>query len=68
VALYDLAEDPAEERNLIASADPAAVAARAKLSAPIAQFPARDNDPIYTPLPAQPWDVKISAESQVWKK
>jgi hypothetical protein len=23
---------------------------------------------IFTPLPPQPWDVKITAESQVWKK
>jgi len=31
-------------------------------------FPARDNDPIYTPLPPRPWDVKVTAESQVWKR
>ena len=67
-ALYDLAEDPAEERNLIASQDAVVAAARARLSAPLAGFPERDRDPIYTPLPPQPWDVKITAESQVWKK
>jgi arylsulfatase A-like enzyme len=67
-ALYDLAEDPGEERNLIASQDPVVAAARARLSAPLAGFPERDRDPIYTPLPPQPWDVKITAESQVWKK
>ena len=67
-ALYDLIADPAEENNLIASPDPAAVAARTRLNAVIPGFPARDNDPIYTPLPPRPWDVKVTAESQVWKR
>jgi hypothetical protein len=37
------------------------------MSALIPGFPSRDNDPIYTPLPAQPWDVEITAKSEVWK-
>lgn len=44
------------------------MAARTRLSAPLAGFPERDQDPIYTPLAPQPWDVKITAESQIWKK
>lgn len=47
---------------------PAVMAARTRLSAPLAGFPERDQDPIYTPLAPQPWDVKITAESQMWKK
>ncbi len=67
VALFDLLDDPWEERNLIESEDPAVVAALAHLSRPIATFPERDNDPIYRPLPPQPWDVPVTARSQVWK-
>lgn len=66
--LFDLRSDPWEEHNLIASEDPEAVAALARLSQPLATFPIRDNDPIYTPLQTQPWDVPVTAESQVWKK
>lgn len=68
VRLVDLRDDPWEERNVIASSDPATVAALVSLSRPLSQFPLRDRDPIYHPLPAQPWDVQIGAESQVWKK
>ena len=68
VQLFDLASDPWEKRNLIASEDPEAVAALARLSEPLATFPERDNDPIYTPLAPQPWDVPVTAESEVWKK
>jgi hypothetical protein len=66
--LFDLRSDPWEERNLIASTDPEAVAALARLSRPLATFLERDHDPIYTPLSAQPWDVPVTARSQVWKK
>lgn len=68
VMLFDLLNDPWEEKNVIASHDPTAVAALGALSRPLSQFPQRDRDPIYRPLPAQPWDVSIGAESQVWKK
>ena len=54
--------------NLIDSKDPEAIAALERLSAIIPTFPERDNDPIYDPLPPQPWDVPITAESEVWKE
>jgi len=57
--LHDLENDPWEEENLIDSADPAAVAAKKKLAAVVAGFPARDGRPRYDPLPAQAWDVTI---------
>jgi len=66
--LFDVLADPAEANNLISSNDPDAVAALARMSAIIPSFPARDNDPIYTPNPDQPWDVEITAKSEVWKK
>jgi len=68
VKLFDLLNDPWEEKNVMASSDSAAVAALVSLSRPLSQFPLRDRDPIYRPLPAQPWDVPISAKRQVWKK
>ncbi|MBI1355343.1 MAG: sulfatase-like hydrolase/transferase [Acidobacteria bacterium] len=55
--LYDLREDPGEQRNLIGSAQPAHRAALAKLSAVVAGFPAKDARPRYDPLPPQPWDI-----------
>ncbi|MCA9061412.1 MAG: sulfatase-like hydrolase/transferase [Planctomycetaceae bacterium] len=67
-ALYDMIADPTESSNLIGSSDLQAQAALQRLFALVDQFPGRDNDPIYTPLPPQPWDVKISAQSQVWKE
>jgi arylsulfatase A-like enzyme len=66
--LVDVLADPAEEKNLIGSSDPEALAALTRMSAIIPSFPARDNDPIYTPNPDQPWDVEITAKSEVWKK
>ena len=55
--LFDLAEDPGEDRNLIESARPEHRAALAKLSAVVAGFPAHDARPRYDPLPPQPWDI-----------
>ena len=65
--LFDVLADPAETNNLIGSNDPDAVAALARMSAIIPSFLDRDNDPIYTPNPAQAWDVEITAKSEVWK-
>jgi arylsulfatase A-like enzyme len=65
VELYDLQEDPWEERNLVA--DPAHAAVRERLFSYIADQPAQDGDPIYEPLGPQPWDVEVTAESQIWK-
>ena len=67
--LFDLWNDPREEKNLIDSIHSADIAGNLEeLSAVIPQFPEKDNDPVYTPLPDQPWDVGITAKSQEWKK
>ena len=66
--LVDVLEDPDERNNLINSSDPEAKAALARMSAVISSFPHRDNDPIYSPNPTQPWDVEITAKNEVWKQ
>ena len=67
--LYDLLNDPGELTNLIDSVHIADIAANLdKLAGVIPQFPEKDNDPVYTPHPARPWDVEITAKSQEWKK
>ena len=68
VKLVDVIADPKEANNLIDSRDPEAQAALERLSAIIPMFPERDNDPIYDPLPPQPWDVPITAKNEVWKE
>lgn len=68
VSLIDLKNDPTEEKNLIGSNDKEAQKALRFLSKQLAKFPDRDNDPIYDPLPPQPWDVEVTAESEVWKR
>ena len=68
VKLVDVIADPEEMKNLIDSNDPEAQAALEHLSAIIPSFPERDNDPIYDPLPPQPWDVPITAQNEVWKE
>jgi arylsulfatase A-like enzyme len=66
---YDLMEDPDEQINLI---DSLSKGNRRKnfdeLYETLAYFPRRDADPKYSPNPPQPWDVAITAQSQVWKK
>ncbi len=57
--LYDLAVDPGEENNLIASKDARHLSALAKLSAVVETMPAIDARPHYDPLPPQPWDVTL---------
>lgn len=64
--LFDLKEDPWETRNLID--DPAHSEVKERLFRYISHHPAMDNDPIYQPLGPQPWDVKVTAESQRWKR
>jgi len=56
--LFDLQQDPFEERNLIDSSDPAVVAARKRLEAVIEACPTEDARPKYDPTPPQPWDRK----------
>lgn len=66
--LIDVLNDPEEMDNLLDSENAEAQTALTRMSALIASFPKRDNDPIYTPNPPQPWDVPITAESEVWKQ
>ena len=65
--LIDLLADPEEQHDLLPAPDVDAGAALARFSAVVAAQPEQDADPHYTPLPAQPWDVPVKAESQVWK-
>jgi arylsulfatase A-like enzyme len=64
--LIDLKTDPAEELNLLANAGEEAQAALRKFMEAVGGFPAKDSDPIYDP--PQTTYVKITAESQVWKR
>jgi len=66
--LFDLTADPAEQKNLIGSADPAAAAAQKKLEAVIASLPEKDGVPRYDPTPPQPWDRKIGASKKKKQK
>jgi len=59
--VFDLAQDPGEEHDLIDSRDPEVLAARRRLEAAVAGFPRRDATPRYDPTPAQPWDRKPAA-------
>jgi arylsulfatase A-like enzyme len=63
--LYDLQTDPAERTDLIASKDPAHVAALAKLIAVVETFPKQDARPRYDALPPQPWDITPAANAKM---
>ena len=64
---YDLVQDPLETENLIGRETDEVINAVEVFEEVIEGFPEKDNDPIYDPLPAQEWDVDITANSQVWK-
>jgi arylsulfatase A-like enzyme len=66
--LVNLKKDPEEVQNLIPSDDPEIRAVFEKLWKVVEKMPEKDNDPIYTPLPPQPWDVEVTVKSQEWKK
>ena len=66
--LYDLQEDPWEETNLIDSKVAEHVAAREKLEAVVAGFPAQDGRPRYDALPPQPWDLSREASARMWQR
>ncbi len=57
--LYDLARDPGETSNLLASDIPEHVEALRRLRAASETMPPRDARPRYDPLPPQSWDVSI---------
>jgi arylsulfatase A-like enzyme len=65
--LVDLIVDPDESENLLDRLDENSNEAYEFLRNVVRQFPKKDADPIYLPLPPQPWDVEIRAESKVWK-
>ncbi|WP_373515800.1 sulfatase-like hydrolase/transferase [Persicitalea sp.] len=65
----DLREDPEEKINLLDSLTNGERKANfSKLMAVVKSFPEKDSDPKYRLNPVQPWDVEVTAESQVWKK
>jgi arylsulfatase A-like enzyme len=66
--LVNLQTDPREKENLLPPSNPESKAAFEKLWKVIEKFPGKDNDPIYNPLPPQPWDVDVTVESEVWKR
>ena len=66
--LVHLKNDPEEKHNLWPSDDPAVKAVMKKFWKVVEQMPEKDNDPIYTPLSPQPWDVDVTVKSQEWKK
>ncbi|MBT4868004.1 MAG: sulfatase-like hydrolase/transferase [Planctomycetaceae bacterium] len=68
IALYDLANDPGEEKNLIDSKSAKHTAALKKLKSALATFPVRDARPRYDALPPQPWDKKPGPQKPKRKK
>jgi arylsulfatase A-like enzyme len=56
--LVDLNVDQEEQHNILTSNDPAVRAALVKLEKVAANFPEKDANPKYDPLPLQPWDLK----------
>jgi arylsulfatase A-like enzyme len=65
--LHDLQNDPDETVNLIASDEPAHLAAKRKLTAVLESFPKTDARPHYDPLPAQPWDMTREKNEAMWR-
>lgn len=68
VKLVNLANDPEENNNLLKNMDSKMKAEYEKLWKVVSIFPEKDNDPHYTPLPEEPWDVEVTVKSQVWKQ
>tara|TARA_B110000008_G_scaffold263841_1_gene287567 strand:+ start:1404 stop:2912 length:1509 start_codon:yes stop_codon:yes gene_type:complete len=66
--LVDLATDPEEKVNLLESNNSQIVAAKNALQRVAESLPQKDNDPKYNKRAANPWDVPVSVESQVWKQ
>jgi arylsulfatase A-like enzyme len=68
VKFIDLLLDPQESNNLLDSLNTAERKHNfGQLYEPVPTFPGQDSDPRYKPNPKQEWDVKITAESQLWK-
>ncbi len=69
VKFFDLLSDYEESNNLLDSLNTEERKTNfANLYGVIQTFPKKDNDPKYNPNPYQTWDVKVTRESQLWKK
>lgn len=66
--LIAVLDDPEEKNNLLQSTDPLVKAEFEKLWKVALSFPEQDSDPHYIPLAKEPWDKKVTVQSQVWKK
>ncbi len=65
----DLQDDPQELTNLLDSLGTGEVLENFNQLMKVAHsFPKSDQDPLYQPNPPQPWDVPVTAKSQVWKQ
>lgn len=66
---FDILSDPQESNNLIDSLNTKERKINfSQLYDVIQTFPKKDNDPKYNPNPSQIWDLKVTRESQIWKK
>lgn len=67
--LVDLSSDFNEDTNLLNRLlTEEEMAAFEVLMGQVVNFPARDNDPVYDPLPHREWYREPTVESTVWKK
>ena len=66
---FDLRSDHTESNNLLDSLNTEERKSNfSQLYEVIQTFPKKDSDPKYNPNPSQIWDVKVTGESQLWKK
>jgi arylsulfatase A-like enzyme len=66
---FDLLADEQESNNLLDSLNTEERKDNFNQLLQVSQtFPKKDSDPKYSPNPSQTWDVKITEESQLWKK
>ncbi|MBK3518896.1 sulfatase-like hydrolase/transferase [Carboxylicivirga marina] len=69
VNFFDLLSDYEESNNLLDSLNTEERKSNFNQLYEVVQtFPKKDNDPKYNPNPSQTWDVKVTRESQLWKK
>jgi hypothetical protein len=66
--LISILDDPQERSDLLSSNDPQIKSEFERLLKAVLAFPEKDNDPIYKPVPKQPWDKEVTVKSQIWKK
>lgn len=66
--LVNILNDPEEKHNLLHAENPEIKVVLEKLWKVVERIPEKDNDPIYIPLPPQPWDVDVTVKSREWKR